>query len=98
MVMGPHQAFGNNPRSIEYAVEWITEAIRYFEDQGITYVEARREGVEKWNKRKHYHLQTYTLWNVADSGLTGYRSQRSRNRKHDERCRLLDDGSKQECW
>ena len=62
MVMGPHQAFGNNPRSIEYAVEWITEAIRYFEDQGITYVEAKREGVEKWNKRTYSQAEVHVLW------------------------------------
>lgn len=52
MVMGPHQAFGNNPRSIEYAAFWITEALRYFEDHGISWAEAQQEGVDEWTKRK----------------------------------------------
>ena len=50
--MGPHQAYGNNPRSIEYATFWITEAIRDFEDNGITYVKATKDGVDKWTKRR----------------------------------------------
>lgn len=52
MIMGPHQAYGNKPRSIEYATLWITEAIRYFEDHGITYAEATKDSVETWTKRK----------------------------------------------
>ena len=50
--MGPHQAYGNNPRSIEFACQWITDAVRYFEDQGITYAEAQQEGVDKWTQRE----------------------------------------------
>ena len=56
MVMGPHQAYGNNPRSIEYASFWITEALRYFEDHDISYVEATQEGVDRWTQRKHISL------------------------------------------
>lgn len=58
MVMGPHQAYGNNPRSIEFAAFWITEALRYFEAHGIDYVEASQEGVDKWTSRK-YIYQTH---------------------------------------
>jgi hypothetical protein len=52
MIMGPHQAYGNNPRSIEFACKWITDAIRYFEDQRITYAEAKQEDVDKWTQRE----------------------------------------------
>jgi hypothetical protein len=29
MILGPHALLGNNPRSIEYNVEWITDLIKY---------------------------------------------------------------------
>ena len=51
--MGPHQAYGNNPRSVEYACYWITEAIKYFEDHGITYAEAKKEAADNWFQRKN---------------------------------------------
>src|SRR5436309_6264545 len=33
MLMGPHTALGNIPRSIEYNVEWVTGLIRHARDQ-----------------------------------------------------------------
>lgn len=48
MIMGPHQAFGNIPRSIQFAVESVARWIRYCTDKGFTYSEATDEGVEKW--------------------------------------------------
>jgi cation diffusion facilitator CzcD-associated flavoprotein CzcO len=48
MIMGPHQAFGNIPRSIEFAVESVTRFIKYCTDNGITRAEATEEGVEQW--------------------------------------------------
>ena len=29
MLMGPHTALGNIPRSIEYSVDWVTGLIRF---------------------------------------------------------------------
>ena len=29
MILEPHALLGNNPRSIEYNVEWITDLIKY---------------------------------------------------------------------
>ena len=52
MIMGPHHEYGNNPRSIEFACHWITDAIRYFEDHHITYAEASQQGVDKWTQRQ----------------------------------------------
>jgi len=45
MSMGPHQAYGNIPRSIEYAVGWIAECIGYCQKQGISRIEATDQGV-----------------------------------------------------
>ena len=35
MVMGPHTALGNIPRSIEYNVEWIRDLIGYMDARGL---------------------------------------------------------------
>src|SRR5262249_53075568 len=45
MVMGPHTALGNIPRSIEYSVDWVTGLIRFARDNGLTRLEATQEGV-----------------------------------------------------
>jgi cation diffusion facilitator CzcD-associated flavoprotein CzcO len=45
MSMGPHQAYGNIPRSIESAVGWIAECVEYCRDHNITYIEAQDKGV-----------------------------------------------------
>ena len=45
MSMGPHQAYGNIPRSIEFAVGWIAECVEYCRDHNITFVEATDQGV-----------------------------------------------------
>ena len=33
MLMGPHTALGNIPRSIEYNVEWVTGMIRFMRER-----------------------------------------------------------------
>lgn len=45
MSIGPHQAYGNIPRSIEYAVGWISECIEFLRDHNIRYIEAKEKGV-----------------------------------------------------
>lgn len=70
MVMGPHQAFGNIPRSIEYAVGWLSDCIEYLRKQGITWIEAKPEGVEKWTEHVHQIAQGL-LSNEVDSWMTG---------------------------
>jgi cation diffusion facilitator CzcD-associated flavoprotein CzcO len=70
MVMGPHTALGNIPRSIEYSVDWLTGLIRYAREQGITYIEATEEGVESWTE----HVKACgkgLLSNDIDSWMTG---------------------------
>lgn len=48
MIMGPHQAFGNIPRSIEFAVGSVGRFIKFCHENGITEAEATEEGVEYW--------------------------------------------------
>ena len=36
MLMGPHTALGNIPRSIEYNVDWVTGLIRYMREHKLT--------------------------------------------------------------
>ncbi|KAK5111043.1 hypothetical protein LTR62_005418 [Meristemomyces frigidus] len=70
MSMGPHQAYGNIPRSIEYAVGWIAESIEYCEKHKITYFEADQEGVQDWTDHVH-DLGKNLLSNKVDSWMTG---------------------------
>lgn len=48
MIMGPHQAFGNIPRSIEFAVDSVARFIKYCVDTGVTYAEPTQERVDYW--------------------------------------------------
>lgn len=70
MIMGPHQMFGNIPRSIEYAVEWVADFIRFARDNNITYAEATSAGMEQWTEHVHDCGQGL-LANEVDSWMTG---------------------------
>ncbi|MBT5107658.1 MAG: NAD(P)/FAD-dependent oxidoreductase [Rhodospirillaceae bacterium] len=70
MVMGPHTALGNIPRSIEYNVEWVADLIGYMQDRNLTRAEARPESVADWTNfviEKSEGL----LSNEIDSWMTG---------------------------
>lgn len=70
MVLGPHQMFGNIPRSIEYAVEWVTGFLRYCRDHGITCAETNSKKVAEWTEHVHTCAQGL-LANEVDSWMTG---------------------------
>ncbi|KAK5676844.1 hypothetical protein LTS10_010608 [Elasticomyces elasticus] len=70
MSMGPHQSYGNIPRSIEYAVNWITNALACFRDKDIAYVEAKAEGVDMWTEHV-IDAAKGSLANEVDSWMTG---------------------------
>ena len=73
MVMGPHALLGNNPRNIEYNVEWITDLISHMRERGLTRAEATSEAVESWAayvREKGEGL----LSNQVDSWMTGINS------------------------
>jgi hypothetical protein len=70
MVMGPHTALGNIPRSIEYNVEWVTGIIRHMREHGLTRVECSPEGVKDWTDHVKA-LGEGLLSNEIDSWMTG---------------------------
>jgi cation diffusion facilitator CzcD-associated flavoprotein CzcO len=70
MVMGPHTALGNIPRSIEYNVEWVTDLIRYMRERNLTRVDAKPEGVAAWTDHVK-SLGVGLLSNEVNSWMTG---------------------------
>ncbi|KAG5757933.1 hypothetical protein H9Q72_013925 [Fusarium xylarioides] len=70
MIMGPHQMFGNIPRSIEYAANWVAEFIRYARDNKIISAEATDKGMEEWTQHVH-ECGKGLLANEVDSWMTG---------------------------
>ena len=70
MVVGPHTALGNIPRSIEYNVEWVTGLIGYMREHDLTRADARPEAVADWTE----HVKAAgagLLSNEVNSWMTG---------------------------
>jgi cation diffusion facilitator CzcD-associated flavoprotein CzcO len=70
MLIGPHTALGNIPRSIEYNVDWVSGLVRYARDQGLTRLEATEAGVASWTDHVK-SLGVGLLSNEIDSWMTG---------------------------
>ena len=70
MLMGPHTALGNIPRSIEYSVDWVTGLIRFAREHGLTRLEATAAGVSSWTDHVKA-LGIGLLSNEVDSWMTG---------------------------
>ncbi|BBC01840.1 MULTISPECIES: flavin-containing monooxygenase [Bradyrhizobium] len=70
MLMGPHTALGNIPRSIEYSVDWVTGLIRFAQAKGLTFLDATPEGTADWTEHVKA-LGTGLLSNEVDSWMTG---------------------------
>ncbi|KAK5655058.1 hypothetical protein OQA88_5957 [Cercophora sp. LCS_1] len=70
MIMGPHQMFGNIPRSIEYAVDWVADFIGYAKEHNITFVEPTQEKMDDWYDHVE-RLGEGLLANEVDSWMTG---------------------------
>jgi cation diffusion facilitator CzcD-associated flavoprotein CzcO len=70
MLMGPHTALGNIPRSIEYNVEWVTDLIRHARDHQLSRIEATAAGVKSWTDHVRA-LGEGLLSNEVDSWMTG---------------------------
>ena len=70
MLMGPHTALGNIPRSIEYSVDWVTGLIRFAREKSLTRLEATAEGVASWTNHVKA-LGVGLLSNEVDSWMTG---------------------------
>ena len=73
MLMGPHTALGNLPRSIEYNVEWVTGIVRHARDHQLTRVAATPTGVKSWTDHVH-SLGVGLLSNEVNSWMTGINS------------------------
>ena len=73
MLMGPHTALGNIPRSIEYNVEWVTGLVRHAREHGLTRLAATAEGVASWTDHVRA-MGAGLLSNEIDSWMTGVNS------------------------
>ncbi|MFN0303298.1 MAG: flavin-containing monooxygenase [Burkholderiales bacterium] len=72
MVMGPHTALGNIPRSIEYNVEWVAGLIAYMHERDLTRADARPEAVAEWTgfvkqKAREIHAPIYRCASTVSS-------------------------------
>ena len=70
MLIGPHTALGNIPRSIEYNVDWVTRLLHHAQDHQITRVEATGDGVRSWTDHVKL-LGVGLLSNEVNSWMTG---------------------------
>jgi cation diffusion facilitator CzcD-associated flavoprotein CzcO len=70
MLLGPHTALGNIPRSIEYNVDWVTGLLRFARDNGLTRIEATAAGVASWTDHVKA-LGAGLLSNEVNSWMTG---------------------------
>jgi cation diffusion facilitator CzcD-associated flavoprotein CzcO len=73
MLMGPHTALGNIPRSIEYNVDWVTGLIRHARKNNLTRIEATAAGVASWTDHVR-ELGVGLLSNEVNSWMTGFNS------------------------
>jgi cation diffusion facilitator CzcD-associated flavoprotein CzcO len=70
MLMGPHTALGNIPRSIEYNVDWVTGLIRHMRERNLTRADARAEAVAGWTEHVRA-VGSGLLSNEVNSWFTG---------------------------
>ncbi|MBR0694365.1 NAD(P)/FAD-dependent oxidoreductase [Bradyrhizobium lablabi] len=73
MLMGPHTALGNIPRSIEYSVDWVTGLIRFAHEKGLTFLDATPEATANWTDHVKA-LGVGLLSNEVNSWMTGINS------------------------
>ena len=73
MLMGPHTALGNIPRSIEYNVDWVTALICHLRENSLTRVEATASEVTAWTDHVKA-LGVGLLSNEVNSWMTGINS------------------------
>lgn len=70
MLLGPHTALGNIPRSIEFNVDWVTAILRHMRDKGLTRAEAQSEAVARWMEHV-VEVARGLLSMEVDSWMTG---------------------------
>ncbi|KAF4554506.1 Flavin-binding monooxygenase-like protein 1 [Elsinoe fawcettii] len=82
MSLGPHQALGNIPRTIEHNVGWIMDFVKWAHDKGIRRIEATEEGEKSWTGHVE-DLYSKTLLSETNSWMTGINT----NLKHRQKRR-----------
>ena len=70
MLMGPHTALGNIPRSIEYNVDWVTGLLRHMREHDLSRADVRPEAVAAWTDHVKA-LGEGLLSNEVNSWMTG---------------------------
>jgi len=70
MLLGPHTALGNIPRSIEFNVEWVSALLAHMQQHHLTEAEPRPEAVEAWMAHV-MECSIGLLSNEVDSWFTG---------------------------
>lgn len=70
MLVGPHTALGNIPRSIEYNVEWVDDLIGYLEANGYTYANPTQAAEDHWTETV-VKSNEGLLSSEVDSWMTG---------------------------
>ena len=70
MVLGPHQSFGNIPRSIEYSAQTVADLLSYIKENNYTLVEATRKAADEWTEHV-IDTNKGQLSNEIDSWMTG---------------------------
>ncbi len=70
MLLGPHTALGNIPRSIEYCVDWVTGLLAFMRERRLTRVEALPASVANWMQTVRESSQGL-LFNEVNSWFTG---------------------------
>lgn len=73
MVLGPHQPFGNAPRSIEHSAQLVTDLLSHCEANNYSYVEVTPEAAQRWNDHV-VECSKGALSNEVDSWMTGINS------------------------
>src|SRR5437870_951844 len=73
MLIGPHTALGNIPRSIEYNVDWVTRLVRFMQDRNLTRADARPDAVAAWTDYVR-EMGKGLLSNEVNSWMTGINS------------------------
>jgi cation diffusion facilitator CzcD-associated flavoprotein CzcO len=73
MLVGPHTALGNIPRSIEYSVEWVAGLIGFMHERQLTRAEATAAGVASWTDYVK-EMGKGLLSNEVNSWMTGINS------------------------
>ena len=63
-------AFSNGPSCVELQGDWIFDAIKKLKDEGITYLNATREGEEEWRQLVQ-DLSDKTLFPTTNSWYMG---------------------------